>query len=83
MTPSLPAGVQALQHDQQRLAGVGVEQILQLTDARDVLGGLRGRSRVDFVLTAIGRVDLAQAQLGAGFDDEFLAVVHARFPIRS
>ena len=42
IAPSLPAGVHALQHDQQREAAGAVEMFLQLAELRDVLGEARG-----------------------------------------
>jgi hypothetical protein len=55
----LSGGVETLQHDEQRLPGVGIEQILQPLHARDLLGCLVGGRLVRFDPSRKSRVDFA------------------------
>ncbi len=76
----LAGGVERLQHDEQGLVAVRVEQVLQLRPcARRCLAMSGAAVLVELVLARVGRIDLRQANLRAGLDHEFLAIVHARF----
>jgi hypothetical protein len=80
----LAAGVERLQNDQQRLVAVGAQQILQLCHALNVLLDRCLRRVVRFVLVFECRVNFAEPDLGAGIDDESLAVADLRnFSYRS
>jgi hypothetical protein len=72
----LAAGVERLQDDQQWPVAVGVQQILQLGQAFDVLLDLWRRPVLRFVLAFECWVNLAEPDSGSGIDDESLAIVH-------
>ena len=78
----LAGGVDALEHDEQRVLLLGVEPVLQLGQARDLLGELGLGALLVLVLAVEAGVDRLELHLRAGLDDELLAVVHGVPPSR-
>ena len=77
----LAGGVKRLQHNQQRLFRVGIEQVLQLRHALQVLADLGCRIVVRRMPARVGGVDARQANLAAGLDDEFFAIIQRSPPV--
>ena len=63
--------IEPLQHDQKRLAVVGIEKVLQTIHPLHFFADFRHRRVANFVLSTMGRIDLGKAQFRAGFDNEF------------
>jgi len=79
--PIFAGRVERLQCDEQRLIAVGVQQVLQLRHAFDVPGDLGSGRVMGLVFARVGRIDLRQAHLRTGLDQEFLAIIHAVSPV--
>ena len=71
----LAAGIEALQHDQQRMALLRVHQVLELVHLRDVLRDLRPRLLMALVPARIGRVDVVEFDPRARLHHQRLAIV--------
>ena len=74
----LAGGIERLEHHEQGFVAVGIEQVLELLHALQMLGDGRRRLLAGLVLARIGRIDLRQTHLGARLDHELLGVIHAR-----
>ena len=75
----LAAGVDALQHDEERAPPFGVEEILENAEALQVLGELRGGSGLGDAVCVRG-VDIVQFDARAGTHQElFGKLFHTGF----
>ena len=67
----LAGGVERLKHDEQRLASVGVEEVLQCVYALDMLGDFRRARLMRLEVAGERRVDFRQADLAPGSTTNF------------
>jgi hypothetical protein len=77
----LAGRIKCLEHDEEGLVAVGIEQVLQLLHALEMLGDRRRGLLARLVLARKGRIDLGEAHLAARLDHEFLGVIHPDPPV--
>ena len=77
--PILTAGIERLQHDQERLAPVRKQKILKPIDSPHSVVDLRNRGLARCMLPFVGRIDLVETNSRARLDREFLSIVHRAF----
>ena len=73
----LPAGVEGLQDDQDRVLVLGVKDSLLTRELLAVVLRLLLRFGFRFVFAFIGRIELVQLDLGVRVDPKLFAVVHS------
>ena len=79
--PILARGIEPLQHNQHRLPGIRVKQILRLPQAFEVPLNLAFGLLVRHMLPSVRRIDLIQVHLGPRLDNERLAIGHLPRPV--
>src|SRR5262249_292933 len=78
----LAGSVERLEHNQKRLAAVGVEEVLQLVHALDMFLDLGQSLLMRLVLSCVGSIDFRPHDvLRAGLDQKVFAIVHLSAPV--